>query len=116
MVEEGAVLVQRKLVNEPFTGHHRRLSNAGNAIHLNREFETVPVYPGGLWQMIFKDDADAIAFICLDGRPRRAAVKAPEIEGPPGNDHLFYRLCDQMEDLDAVVHRELQIGNVRRTV
>src|SRR6266849_6684587 len=82
VIEEGAVLVQRKLVNEALAGHNRFLSDAGYAVHLNREFEPVPVNTGGLGQMILEDDADAIAFICLDGRSRGASIEAPEIESP----------------------------------
>ena len=48
----------------------------------------------------------------LDGGAGGGAVVAPEIEDFAGEDFLFYRLGDQVEDFDAVVELEGEIGDV----
>ena len=88
--------------------------DAGNAVHFNREFKSVPVNAGRLRQMVVKDDADAVSLVRLNRRSRRAAVEAPQIESSAGNDDLLHRLGNQVEYLDAVVHRERQVANVER--
>src|SRR5262245_45655624 len=114
VIEQSPVLMKGKLVDEAFAGHHGLLADAGYAVHLDRQLQAMPVYARGLGQMILEDDPDMIAFIRLDGWTRRASIKAPQVESPAWYDHLLYRLCDQMEDLDAVVHGERQIANIRR--
>ncbi len=74
----------------------------------------MPVYARGFRQMVFEDDADAIPLVCLNRWSRGASVEAPEIENPSRNDRLLYRLGNQAKDLDAVVHRKRQVGDVWR--
>ena len=114
VIEEGAVLMQRVLVNEALSRHDQLLAHPRHAVHFNREFKPVPVNAGRLRQMVVEDDTDAVSLVRLNRRSRRAAVEAPQIESSAGDDDLLHGLGDEIEDLDAVVHRERQVAHVER--
>src|SRR6516165_7350229 len=114
MIKEGPVLVQLKLINKAFTGVHGFLSNARNPIHLDGDFKPMPMYARRFREMVIEDDPDTVAVICLNGRAGRASVETPQIECASGYDRLFHRLRNQLEDLDAVVHRERKLRNTGR--
>src|SRR5262249_39492606 len=48
----------------------------------------------------------------LNGRARRGAVEAPEVERPVGQNRSLHRFGDEVEDLCAVVEGEGEIGDV----
>src|SRR5262249_32312379 len=114
VIEEGAVLAQRELIDEAFAGHHGLLPDAGDAVHLYGKLDAVPVYARRLGEMILEDDADLVAFVGLDGGTWRASVEPPEIERAAGDYRLLHGLSGEVEDFDAVVECEGQVGDVRR--
>jgi len=114
VIEKSPVLMERELVDETLAGHHGFLADAWYSVHFDRQLQSMPVYARGLGQMVLEDDSDMIAFIRLDGWTGRASIKTPQVENPAWYYHLPYRLCDQVEDLDALVHSERQIANIRR--
>jgi hypothetical protein len=61
-----------------------------------------------------EDDPDAVAVICLNGRAGRAAIEPPQIDCASGYDRLFHWLRNQLEDFDAIVHREREIRSIWR--
>ena len=75
----------------------------------------MPVDTSRLRQVIFEDDPHPIAFICLYGGTRRAAVEPPQIQSPPWNDSLLHRLRDQMEYFHAIIDGEREIADVKRS-
>src|SRR5690242_2612633 len=106
VIEERPVLVKREFVDKTLSRHDGLLSNARNSVHLNRQFEAVPMDSGRFRQVIVEDDSHTISFICLNRRTRCAAVETPEIEGSPHrawNDDLLHWLGDKIEHLDTVV-------------
>ena len=73
----------------------------------------MPVKAGGFGKMIFKDDANAVALIGLNGRAGATAVVAPDVHHLKGDDLALYGLGDQAEFLDVAVHAKRQIRYVR---
>src|SRR5215472_10592811 len=104
--------MQRKFINKALTGHHRLLSDAWDAVHLDRKFNSVPMDARRLRQMILEYDADAVALVRLDRRARSASVEAPEVESTTGDHGLLHRFGDQMKDLHAVVRDKRQIRDI----
>src|SRR5215831_7737708 len=112
VIEERPVLMQWKLVDESLARHDRLLPNAGHAVHLDRQFETVPVNASRLRQVVLKNNSNAIALVRLDRRARRASIKTPKIENAPRDDRLLHRLGGEVEDLHPVLHAVRQVWYV----
>src|SRR5947209_4498795 len=109
VIEVSARLMQSEFVNETSTWLDRLLANAGTAVHVVWNLETVPVHGSGFRQMVVHDESDAISLIDLNRWARRAAIESPQREGLIGCNLLLYRLCNQMEHFDATVQGEWQI-------
>ena len=62
--------------------------------------------------MVVDDDSYAIALSDLNGRPGRAAVITPEIDGLVRHNLSLYRLGNQMEHFHAVIEGEGQVLQV----
>jgi hypothetical protein len=73
---------------------------------------SMPMNASWLGQMVVKDDPDTVSLVCLDRWARCAAVEAPQVEGSARNDDLLHGLGNQVEHLDAGVHREWQVAHI----
>src|SRR5579883_1943247 len=111
VVEVGALLMDVEFIDKAATGLDRRLADARHSVVWDRVFEAVPMKRGWLGQMVLEDHADSIALVHLNGRSRRAAIEAPNIDGLHRIDLLPYDLRDEPKNFDVSVHRERQIAN-----
>src|SRR5690242_4984512 len=84
VVEEGSRLVKSKFVHETAAGRNRILTDAGSAIHTERNLETVPMHGCRLRQMVIDNHANSIALGDLNRGSRSTAVETPEIESFAG--------------------------------
>jgi len=66
VIEERAVLVHRVLVDEGLTRLDQRLADEGHAIHVQRNFETVPMHGRRFRQLVSNDEAHPVALVHLD--------------------------------------------------
>src|ERR1700758_4333162 len=72
----------------------------------------MPVHRCRFGEVVFDDDANAIALIHFNRWAGSAAVKAPEVNYTSRNNLLFNRLGDEMEFLYASVHAPRKLRNV----
>ncbi len=107
-------LMQRKFVNKTSAGLNRILADSRSSVHLMRNFKSMPVHRRRFGQMIIDNNPHAVSLRDLDGRPWRAAVVAPDVNRFVRSDLLFYRLGNEMKDLNSVVNIEAQILEIRR--
>src|SRR5438270_12282683 len=114
VIEVGSFLVECELVDEAATRCDRVLARSRRAIHVDWNFEAVPVHRSRFGKVVIHDDANAIALGNLNGWPRCAAVNTPEINDSARNDFLLHWLGDEMEFLDVAIHTPRQVGDIRR--
>src|SRR6516225_7620505 len=112
MIEVSTLLMESEFVDEASAGLNRLLTYSGAAVPVVWDFKPVPVHRGRFGQTIVHNDADSVTLIYLDGGPGSTTVKAPQIEHFARHDLLFHRFRDEMEDLNTVIHREWQVGDV----
>jgi hypothetical protein len=108
MVHERPALLHLELVDKGLAGRDVRLVQAADAVHAARNDHAVPVHGGVFGQSVGDEDADLVAFDRLDGRPRRLAVIAPEIDLHAFGEFAHHGLGDEMEFLPVAVHAERQ--------
>ena len=112
VVEERAVLVQRELVGEALAGADERLADRGDAIHLDRHLDAVPVDCRRLREAVLEQDADTVTLRDLDRGSRVASVVPPHVHDPAGDELRLHRFRDEPEHLDAVVQLPRQLRHV----
>ncbi len=112
VIEEGSGLVNVEFVDKSSARLDRVLADARHAVHIDRNFKAMPVHRGRFGQVVVDDNAHAVALIYLNGWPGCGAVVSPQIEGFVRQDRLLHRLCDEVKDLDAVVHDEGQVSDI----
>src|SRR5579859_1161341 len=81
VVEKRAFLMNGEFVDVCFTGRDGLLADPGNAVLRDRNFKAVPVQGSGFGEMVFEDDADAVALMDLNGRAGAGAVVSPGVNG-----------------------------------
>ena len=113
VVEERSVLMQRELVHKLSARRDQILRDAGHAVHLVRDLQTVPVHRKALGQSIFDDESDPIAFVDLNRRARNAAVESPCIDRPAGHEFRADVLGCNLEHFHAVFEAPWHVGHVR---
>src|SRR5689334_8774716 len=97
VVKERTALVHRELVNESAPRHDWILGETRHAVHIDRNFESMPMRSGGLWQVIVEDNSDSIAFLNFNHRPRYAAVIAPRRDRSAWNELTLDDLGNDVE-------------------
>ena len=71
-------------MHELLPGLDRFLGDVGNAVHRERNFETVEMHTGGHRQLVVDDDTNVVADIHLDPRPGNGSVEGPRTHGFAG--------------------------------
>jgi hypothetical protein len=104
MVHEGARAACHEFVHVRPANRNGLLIQAGDPVHAVRQTLAVPVNRGRFGQPIGHEQAHAVAFDHLDGRPRALAVVTPESGDHTGRDLAFDRFRNQVELLHAIVH------------
>src|SRR5260370_14425937 len=113
VVEESSRLVQRELVSKFAAGRNWFLADVGQAVHLYRNFQAVPVDRGGFGKVVLEDDPHAIALIDLDRRPWARSVVTPDLHVAPGYQPAFDGLGDKMKLLDAAIRPPGKLRHIR---
>ena len=114
VVEIGAVLVQRELVDGLLAGLDRLLGDAVNAVDAVGQFEAVQVQDRRFRQLVVDDDAHAVAFGHFNGGAGHAVVVAPHVHPSVGQELTAGVGGVQVKLLDAVLHYRGQLRQVGR--
>src|SRR5687767_10975799 len=94
VIEERAVLMNRVLICESSSWLDEGLANKRNAVHIQRHFQTMPMYSCGFWQLVLKNESHTVAFIHFDCRTGNATVVSPAVHFfHTGNQLRFDNLC-----------------------
>src|SRR5260370_21273210 len=112
-VEESSRLVQRELVSKFAAERNWFLADVGQAVHLYRNFQAVPVDRGRLGKGGLEDDPHAIALIYLDRLPWARSVVTPDLHVAPGEQPTFDGLGDKTKLLDAAIHPPGKLRHIR---
>jgi hypothetical protein len=114
VIEKRAFLMDGEFVDVLFSGRDRLLADPGNAVLRDGNFEAVPVQGSGFREMIFEDDANAIALMDLNGRAGTRAVVAPSVDSFERRDFSPHGFGAEIEDFDGAIHGERKIGQIGR--
>ncbi len=115
VVEIGAGLMHGHFVHPRAAGLDRVLSQEGDAVHRDGQFQAVQVQFGRLREFVVQHDAHPVALGDLDGGSGHGAVVAPVVHEGVGQQLALDGLGVEVEFLGPVDHLPRQVvGKVRR--
>src|SRR5579883_3450036 len=79
VVEECSRLMQGELVDKLAGGRDGFLADVGDAIHVYRDLQAMPMDRGRFGKVVFEDDPHAVALVDLDRRTGTGTVVAPDL-------------------------------------
>src|SRR5579864_4231348 len=77
VIKERPCLMQIEFINKLLAGRDRFLADIRSAVHLERNFESMPMHGSGFRETILKNDPHTVTLGDLNSRPRNRAVVAP---------------------------------------
>src|SRR5690606_19048486 len=79
VVEEGASLVNVELIDFRLSGFDQVLYETGNSVHIDREFEAMPVHRSAFRQLVVNDYANLVSLSRFDCGSWYRPIVAPNI-------------------------------------